>query len=185
MNFISRLIGCHKLILLSFYSFLQRYLTSHQKDVTHILAYLIQVLPPLLSILISYLTFSFLLFPFFLYFFYSFFSFFLYFFYFFYSFYLIFYLPFFLSSFIYLFSSIFFLPLFRSQSPSSRYFTLLSDNVSSFLSYLSNFLIPLPLTSPMIFTKLSLHTPHTVPTPGLSRFSAPRGLDASDKSHRI
>ena len=43
MNFISRLIGCHKLILLSFYSFLQRYLTSHQKDVTHILAYLIQV----------------------------------------------------------------------------------------------------------------------------------------------
>lgn len=42
MNFISRLIGCHKLILLSFYSFLQRYLTSHQQDVTHILAYLIQ-----------------------------------------------------------------------------------------------------------------------------------------------
>lgn len=44
MNFISRLIGCHKLVLLSFYSFLQRYITSHQKDVTHILAYLIQVL---------------------------------------------------------------------------------------------------------------------------------------------
>ena len=43
MNFISRLIGCHKLLLLSFYSFLQRYITSHQKDVTHILAYLIQV----------------------------------------------------------------------------------------------------------------------------------------------
>jgi hypothetical protein len=43
MNFISRLIGCHKLVLLSFYSFLQRYITSHQKDVTHILAYLIQV----------------------------------------------------------------------------------------------------------------------------------------------
>ena len=43
MNFISRLIGCHKLVLLSFYSFLQRYLTSHQKDVSHILAYLIQV----------------------------------------------------------------------------------------------------------------------------------------------
>jgi len=42
MNFISRLIGCHKLLLLSFYSFLQRYLTSHQQDVTHILAYLIQ-----------------------------------------------------------------------------------------------------------------------------------------------
>lgn len=50
MNFVSRLIGCHKLLLLSFYSFLQRYLTSHQKDVTHILAYLIQschdLIPP-------------------------------------------------------------------------------------------------------------------------------------------
>jgi hypothetical protein len=44
INFISRLIGCHKLILLSFYSFIQRYLTSHQKDVTYILAYLIQVI---------------------------------------------------------------------------------------------------------------------------------------------
>eukprot|EP01038_Epipyxis_sp_PR26KG_P010899 gene10899-14630_t len=50
MNFVSRLIGCHKLIILSFYSFLQRYLTSHQQDVTRILAYLIQacheLLPP-------------------------------------------------------------------------------------------------------------------------------------------
>ena len=42
MNFISRLIGCHKLILLSFYSYLQKYLTSHQSNVTKILAYLIQ-----------------------------------------------------------------------------------------------------------------------------------------------
>jgi len=42
MNFVSRLIGCHKLLLLSFYSFLQRYLTSHQQDVTRILAYLVQ-----------------------------------------------------------------------------------------------------------------------------------------------
>jgi protein SDA1 len=42
LNFISRLIGCHKLIMVSFYSFLQKYLTSHQKDVTQILAYLIQ-----------------------------------------------------------------------------------------------------------------------------------------------
>jgi protein SDA1 len=42
MNFISRLIGCHKLILLSFYSFIQKYLTSHQIEVTKILAYLIQ-----------------------------------------------------------------------------------------------------------------------------------------------
>jgi protein SDA1 len=47
MNFISRLIGCHNLILLSFYSFLQKYLTSHQKEVTHILAYLIQACHPL------------------------------------------------------------------------------------------------------------------------------------------
>lgn len=42
MNFISRLIGCHRLILLSFYSFIQKYLTSHQQNVTRILAYLIQ-----------------------------------------------------------------------------------------------------------------------------------------------
>lgn len=42
MNFISRLVGCHKLIHLTFYSFLQKYLTAHQKDVTKILAYLIQ-----------------------------------------------------------------------------------------------------------------------------------------------
>lgn len=42
MNFISRLIGCHRLLLLTFYSFIQRYLTSHQKDVTLILSYLIQ-----------------------------------------------------------------------------------------------------------------------------------------------
>eukprot|EP01041_Mallomonas_annulata_P006471 gene6471-13069_t len=42
LNFVSRLIGCHKLILLSFYSFVQRYLTSHQQSVTCILAYLIQ-----------------------------------------------------------------------------------------------------------------------------------------------
>ena len=42
MNFISRLIGCHKLIVLPFYSFLEKYMNSHQKDVTQILAYTIQ-----------------------------------------------------------------------------------------------------------------------------------------------
>ena len=42
MNLVSRLIGCHKLVLLSFYSYLQRYLTSHQTDVTKVLAYLVQ-----------------------------------------------------------------------------------------------------------------------------------------------
>ena len=42
MNFVSRLVGCHKLILLSFYSYLQRYLTSHQQEVTRILTFLVQ-----------------------------------------------------------------------------------------------------------------------------------------------
>ena len=42
MNFVSRLIGCHKLFLLPFYSFIQKYLSSHQIEVTKILAYLIQ-----------------------------------------------------------------------------------------------------------------------------------------------
>lgn len=42
MNFASQLIGCHKLILLSFYSYLQKYLTSHQANVTSIMVYLIQ-----------------------------------------------------------------------------------------------------------------------------------------------
>ncbi|CEG45802.1 protein sda1 homolog isoform x1 [Plasmopara halstedii] len=42
MNFIGRLLGFHKLVLLSFYPLLQRYLQSHQQSVTAILAYLIQ-----------------------------------------------------------------------------------------------------------------------------------------------
>ena len=42
LNFVSRLIGCHELLLLSFYSYLQRYLTSHQQDVTRVLAYVVQ-----------------------------------------------------------------------------------------------------------------------------------------------
>lgn len=42
MNLISRVVGHHKLIMLSFYSFVQRYLTPHQRHVTNILAYLIQ-----------------------------------------------------------------------------------------------------------------------------------------------
>ena len=42
MNFISRIIGCHKLIYINFYSFIQKYLNSHQKHVTEILAYLVQ-----------------------------------------------------------------------------------------------------------------------------------------------
>lgn len=50
MNFISRLIGCHKLILLNFYSFLQKYLNSHQSEILKILSYLVQacheLIPP-------------------------------------------------------------------------------------------------------------------------------------------
>ncbi|GBG26273.1 Protein SDA1-like [Hondaea fermentalgiana] len=42
MNLISRIVGHHKLIMLSFYSFVQRYLQPHQRHVTNILAYLIQ-----------------------------------------------------------------------------------------------------------------------------------------------
>ena len=42
MNFLSRLIGQHSLFVLNFYSFIQRYLNSHQQSVTQILAYLIQ-----------------------------------------------------------------------------------------------------------------------------------------------
>ncbi|OQR97518.1 SDA1 family protein [Thraustotheca clavata] len=42
MDFIGRLIGQHKLIVLPFYPLLQRYLTAHQQNVTQILAYLVQ-----------------------------------------------------------------------------------------------------------------------------------------------
>ncbi|RYY35179.1 hypothetical protein EON62_02705 [archaeon] len=42
MNFVSRLIGQHRLLLLPFYSFVQRYLAAHQSHVTQVLAYLIQ-----------------------------------------------------------------------------------------------------------------------------------------------
>ncbi|TDH72488.1 hypothetical protein CCR75_005721 [Bremia lactucae] len=42
MNFIGRVSGFHKLVLLPFYPLLQRYLQSHQLSVTAILAYLVQ-----------------------------------------------------------------------------------------------------------------------------------------------
>ncbi|KAI9916165.1 hypothetical protein PsorP6_016725 [Peronosclerospora sorghi] len=42
MNFIGRVIGFHKLIVLPFYPLVQRYLQSHQQSVTAILAYLVQ-----------------------------------------------------------------------------------------------------------------------------------------------
>lgn len=43
ITLISRVIGVHRLILLNFYPFLQRYLQPHQRDVTTLLAALIQV----------------------------------------------------------------------------------------------------------------------------------------------
>ena len=42
MNLLSRLVGHHKLLLLSLYAFLQRYVTGHQTEVTHVLAFLVQ-----------------------------------------------------------------------------------------------------------------------------------------------
>ena len=40
---VSRAIGVHKLLLLNFYPFLQKYIQPHQRDVTDVLAALIQV----------------------------------------------------------------------------------------------------------------------------------------------
>jgi protein SDA1 len=42
MNLISRLIGCHKLLLLNFYTWVQRYLKPQQQNVTQILAIVAQ-----------------------------------------------------------------------------------------------------------------------------------------------
>lgn len=44
MAVISRAVGVHRLLLLNFYPFLQKYIQPHQRDVTRILAILIQVL---------------------------------------------------------------------------------------------------------------------------------------------
>jgi protein SDA1 len=43
ITLISRTVGVHKLLLLNFYPFLQRYLQPHQRNVTTLLAALIQV----------------------------------------------------------------------------------------------------------------------------------------------
>lgn len=42
INFVTRLVGNHQLLLLPLYSFLTKYLTSHQRDVTAVLAYTVQ-----------------------------------------------------------------------------------------------------------------------------------------------
>ena len=40
---VSRVVGVHRLLLVNFYPFLQRYLQPHQRDVTQLLAALVQV----------------------------------------------------------------------------------------------------------------------------------------------
>ena len=42
MNFLTRLVGNHELLLLSLYPFLQKYMGGHQRDVTAVLAYTVQ-----------------------------------------------------------------------------------------------------------------------------------------------
>jgi protein SDA1 len=42
MNFLTRLVGNHKLLLMPLYPFLQRYMGGHQRDVTAVLAYTVQ-----------------------------------------------------------------------------------------------------------------------------------------------
>ena len=43
MQVLSRMIGCHQLMLLNFYPFLQKYVQPHQAEVPTILAVLVQV----------------------------------------------------------------------------------------------------------------------------------------------
>ena len=54
ITLISRIVGVHKLILLNFYPFLQRYLQPHQRDVTTLLAALIQVIHAPLHLCLLY-----------------------------------------------------------------------------------------------------------------------------------
>ena len=43
MSVVSRAVGVHRLLILNFYPFLQKYIQPHQRDVTHVLAALVQV----------------------------------------------------------------------------------------------------------------------------------------------
>lgn len=43
VSLVSRVVGVHRLLLVNFYPFLQRYLQPHQRDVTQLLAALVQV----------------------------------------------------------------------------------------------------------------------------------------------
>ena len=50
VSLVSRVVGVHRLLLVNFYPFLQRYLQPHQRDVTQLLAALVQVstaIPPI------------------------------------------------------------------------------------------------------------------------------------------
>lgn len=46
MSVISRVTGVHKLLLLNFYPFLQRYMLPHQRDAPTLLAIMVQVNTP-------------------------------------------------------------------------------------------------------------------------------------------
>jgi len=50
MSVISRVTGVHKLLLLNFYPFLQKYVLPHQRDAPTLLAVLVQVPPPPLPV---------------------------------------------------------------------------------------------------------------------------------------
>ena len=65
MDLISRLIGVHQLMCLNFYSFIQRYLQPHQKDITKILLYASQashelVLPDVMENIVKHIAFNFI-----------------------------------------------------------------------------------------------------------------------------
>mmetsp|Transcript_9692 Transcript_9692/g.35495 ORF Transcript_9692/g.35495 Transcript_9692/m.35495 type:complete len:750 (-) Transcript_9692:1617-3866(-) len=47
LNVISRVIGVHQLLVLPFYTYIQRYLQPHQREVTHLLAAAVQACHPL------------------------------------------------------------------------------------------------------------------------------------------
>lgn len=65
MDLISRLIGVHQLMVLNFYSFIQRYLQPHQKDITKILLFASQashelVLPDVMENIVKHIAFNFI-----------------------------------------------------------------------------------------------------------------------------
>lgn len=53
MSVISRVMGVHKLMLLNFYPFMQKFVLPHQRDAPQLLAFLVQVSQPLPCLLIK------------------------------------------------------------------------------------------------------------------------------------